>query len=148
MKNRFEIQEYFSSKEIIKILCKKRALAAKKAHDNHFLRNISSGAANPHKSKPKEIYNYFPPRSEWIRLNDKERNKRNTNAVEINRIELERTVQRAIKQSLIPGATIPQWLKDLNEFVKDIESNVLDSKTTYQVPKPKIIPVIKDKKKR
>ena len=32
MKDRLEIKEYFSDKELIKILCDKRAIAAKKGH--------------------------------------------------------------------------------------------------------------------
>lgn len=40
MKNKFELDDYFSDTEILKILCRKRALLAKKIHDNHFLRNI------------------------------------------------------------------------------------------------------------
>ena len=147
MKNKFEIDEYFSDKEIIKILCKKRALAAKKTHDNHFLRNISSGAVNPNKSTSKEIYTYFPPRSEWIRLKRIERNKRNTNSVEINKIQLERTVFSAMKKASHSISSSPLWLSNLKTFINEIQRNVLDENSTYVIPKPEIIPVIKDKKK-
>ena len=98
MKDKLDLKEYFSDKEIIKILCHKRAIAAKKGHDLHFLRNISTKACSPHKKCKNEIFTFFPPRRTWVRILKKEREKRGTNAVEINTIQLERTVWKEIKK--------------------------------------------------
>lgn len=144
--NIFKIDGYFSSQELIKILCKKRALMAKKAHDGHFLRNISKDASLPHELTKKEIYKYFPPRSKWIRLDLKERNKRNTNSIKLNIIQLERTVNREIKKANKTGNS-PNWLIELNKFILDIQNSALRKELNYEIPKPKIIPVIKDKEK-
>jgi hypothetical protein len=148
MKNIYLIEEYFTDKEIIKILCKKRSLAAKKSHDGHFLRNISEDAKSPHKAVSKKIYQYFPPRSEWIRLNKEERSKRNTNAIEVNAIQLERTIwsqRKKLEKSCNP---IPTWLKNLNELIIDIQQSVLKTDSKYIIPKPFTIPVLKDKAKK
>jgi hypothetical protein len=146
MKDKFKIEEYFSDKELIGILCKKRALMAKKAHDGHFLRNISKSASLPHNLTKKDIYKYFPPGKEWIRLNLSERNLRNTNSIKINAIQLERTIIRARKNANKTGV-FPNWLTELNQFLKDIQNNALNIKANYSIPKPKIIPIIKDKEK-
>lgn len=147
MKDQFRIEEYFSDKEIIKILCKKRALMAKKIHDNHFLRNISEGAQNPHRNNSKQIFKFFPPRSKWIRLNLRERNKRNTHSVELNAIELERTIWRARKENIRSGGIPQVWLSELNNFIIEIQKNALDPALKYQIPKPKVYPILKDRKK-
>lgn len=147
MKNKFDISNYFSDVEIIRILCKKRALVAKKLHDDHFLRNISSGANSPHKFSSSDFNKMFPPRSKWIRLNLKERNIRNENAIKINTIQLERTILRERKR-LKKGGVPPQWLIDLNSFIADIQISALSVSTPYIIQSPKIIPVLKDKVKR
>ncbi len=144
MQDIFKIEEYFSDKEIIRILCKKRALAAKKAHDGHFLRNISQEAVSPHKILSKEIFKYFPPRKSWIRLDLKERNLRNTNSVKLNAIQLERTIHRVRKKAIKSG-TKPQWLIELDAFVTNIQSDSLNGAKPYNIPKPIVYPVIKDK---
>ena len=69
MRDKLELKEYFSDKELIKVLCQKRAIAAKKGHNEHFFRNLSSKAKSPHNHLVKEVFSYFPPRSKWIRLN-------------------------------------------------------------------------------
>jgi len=144
MQNIFQIEEYFSDKEIVRILCKKRALAAKKAHDGHFLRNISHEASSPHKVLSKDIFKYFPPRKNWIRLNLKERNLRNTNSVKQNAIQLERTIFRERKKANKSGIK-PQWLMELDAFVADIQSASLDIAKRYDIPKPVVYPALKDK---
>ena len=145
MNNLLNIEEYFSDKEIIKILCKKRSLTAKKSHDNHFLRNISKDAKSPHKAIINKIYQYFPPRSKWIRLNKEERRIRNTNAIEVNAIQLERTIWRERKNILKSGDTKPVWLINLNELIIDIQQCALQVDSKYIISKPKTIPVLKDK---
>jgi hypothetical protein len=144
MKDIFQIEEYFSDEEIIRILCKKRALAAKKAHDGHFLRNISKEATSPHKVLTKDIFKYFPPRKDWIRLNLKERNLRNTNSIKQNIIQIERTIYRERKRATKTGIK-PQWLIELDGLVLDIQNVALNNAKTYDIPKPIVYPVLKDK---
>jgi hypothetical protein len=148
MKNLLNIEEYFSDKEIIKVLCKKRSLTAKKSHDNHFLRNISKDAKSPHKVIHNKIYQYFPPRSKWIRLNKEERSIRNTNAIEVNAIQLERTIWRERKKIVNSGIPIPGWLKNLNELIIDIQQSALQIDSKYIISKPITKPVLKDKIKK
>ena len=148
MKERLDFQEYFNDKELIKILCHKRAIAAKKGHDDHFLRNISSEAESPHKHPNKEIFLFFPPRSKWIRLRKQEREVRCENTVEINSIQLERTVWREIKKCHKLGIIPPLWLNKLLDFTKSIRQSVFDESQSYNLAAPKTIPVLKDKKEK
>jgi len=147
MNDRLDLIEYFSDKEIIKILCHKRAIAAKKGHDLHFLRNISSKASSPHKKRKNEIFTFFPPRSTWVRLEKKEREKRDTNAVEINTLQLERTVWREIKKYNSRGESKPEWLINLEYFLLDIKDSVFNQSVSYEIIPPKVIPILKDKVK-
>ena len=144
MKHRLEIKEYFSDKELIKILCHKRAIAAKKGHDDHFFRNISSKAISPHKYLDKEIFSFFPPRSKWIRLKKREREIRGPNTVETNSIQLERTIWREIKKYEKLGTAQPTWLKKLLDLMEKIRQDVFDESRNYKIPTPRTIPVIKD----
>jgi len=144
MKHRLEIKEYFSDKELIKILCHKRAIAAKKGHDDHFFRNISSKAISPHKYLDKEIFSFFPPRSKWIRLKKREREIRGPNTVETNSIQLERTIWREIKKYEKLGTAQPTWLKKLLDLTEKIRQDVFDESRSYKIPTPRTIPVIKD----
>lgn len=146
MKNKLEIERYFSDKELIKILCQKRVIAAKKAHDDHYYRNISHKAPNPHKHSEKEIFSFFPPRSNWIRLKKQEREIRGSNAVETNAIQLERTIWREVKKCKTLGIEQPNWLKRLFEFTEKIRKDVFDEAINYKISSPIIIPVVKDKK--
>ncbi len=144
MKERLELKEYFSDKELIKILCHKRAIAAKKVHDSHFLRNISSKAISPHKSLSKEIFSFFPPRNKWIRLKKREREIRGTNTVETNAIQLERTIWREIKKCKRIGIAQPSWLNKILDFTKKIREDVFDESKYFEISTPTTIPVIKD----
>ncbi|HOZ14033.1 MAG TPA: reverse transcriptase domain-containing protein [Tenuifilaceae bacterium] len=147
MKDKLDLKEYFSDKEIIKILCHKRAIAAKKGHDLHFLRNISAKACSPHKKCKNEIFTFFPPRNTWIRILKEEREKRDTNAVEINTIQLERTVWKEIKKYNSNGESKPEWMIKLESFLLDIKDSVFNQSLGYDIVPPKIIPVLKDKTK-
>lgn len=144
MKNKVEIAEYFSDKELIKILCQKRAITAKKRHDDHFFRNISPKAKTPHKRKEKEIFLYFPARNQWIRMNKKEREIRDTNALETNSIQLERTIWREIKKCKKLGIAQPNWLNKLLDFTTEIRKDVFEENRNYKISTPTTIPVIKD----
>lgn len=144
MKDRLEIKGYFTDKELIKILCHKRAIAAKKGHDEHFFRNISHKAISPHKHLNKEIFSFFPPRSKWIRLKKREREIRGSNTVETNSIQLERTIWREIKKCAKLGTAQPSWLKKLLDFTEQIRQDVFDESRNFKISTPKTIPVIKD----
>ncbi len=144
MKNRFEIGEYFSDKELIKVLCRKRAVLAKKGHDKHFYRNISRSAVSPNVHLNNEIFLFFPPRKNWLRLNKRERDIRYSNAVETNAIQLERTVWREIKRYKKSGELLPGWLSRLLNFTEKIRNDVFDESRNYSISTPRIIPVLKD----
>lgn len=144
MKDRLEIKGYFSDKEVIKILCHKRAIAAKKGHDDHFFRNISHKTFSPHKYLDKEIFSFFPPRSKWIRLKKREREIRDSNTFETNSIQLERTIWREIKKCEKLGTAQPSWLKKLLDFTEKIRQDVFDESRNFKISTPRTIPVIKD----
>ena len=59
MKRKTELSNYFTDQELIKILCQKRIKEAKKAHDQHFLRNISISADSPQGSKKNKFSHFF-----------------------------------------------------------------------------------------
>ncbi len=143
MKNYFDIHEYFTDKEIIKILCRKRAIIAKKNHDNHFYRNISHQAKSPHIKNENFIFSLFPPRTQWIRLNKQEREKRNSNTLETNSIQLERTVWREIKRFRKSKIKHP-WLGRLLNFTNEIREKVFDDSSKYKISPPRTIPILKN----
>jgi len=143
MKNKLELKEYFDDKELIKILCKKRAIAAKKWHDVHFLYNISTEAKSPHTIIKKEIFSFFPPRSQWTRLPKKERELLQFNALKINSCQLEKTVWQEIKKCKRQGLEHPLWLQNLLTFTEGIRNLAFDKSRNYELPKPKIIPELK-----
>lgn len=144
MKDKLEIKGYFSDKELIKILCHKRAIVAKKGHDDHFFRNISPKAISPHKYLDKEIFSFFPPRSKWIRLTKREREIRGSNTVETNAVQLERTIWREIKKYKRLGTVQPSWLKKLLDFTEKIREDVFNESRNFKISTPRTIPVIKD----
>jgi hypothetical protein len=144
MERIFEFDYYFSDQQILRILCKKRALAAKKTHDSHFLRNISSSVKDPNRRSKPFIYSLFPSRSKWIRFKLNERVKRNANAVELNAMQLERTVRHAIKKRNLDASKNPEWLNRLIKFIEEIRLAALDPTMSYNIPRPKITPVPKE----
>jgi retron-type reverse transcriptase len=146
MTDKANLEDFFSDKEIIKILCRKRAVAAKKGHDDHYYRNMSRYANSPHKYNSKELFTFFPSRSKWIRLDRNERQIRNTNSLEINAIQLERTIWREIKRKAKVSRNTEGWLNKLDLFIKDIQECVLNGSKNYRLNQPKIIPLLKDKK--
>jgi hypothetical protein len=146
MNKLFQLNSYFSEEELIRILCKKRARAAKKAHDDHFFRNVSDAAKIPG-SKEATIYSFFPTRKDWIRADLKERNKRNLNAFELNKIQLERTVWRYKKKYSNLGDDTPLWMKNLYIFIREIRNSVF-SNSNYSIKKPDIHLHLKDLKRK
>lgn len=138
MKDLFKIEEYFDDKELIKILIKKRVREAKKKHDDHFFRNISSKAKSPFLLKEKDIFSWFPPRSQWIRLRKEERVALRENTLKINSIQLERTVWIEIRKCKRLGLQYPLWLNKLLSKTEEIRIAAIDKSSIYNLAKPKI----------
>lgn len=139
-----EFKNYFSRTKIIKALCKLRAQHAKRVHDLHFHSNVSSSAKSPHGTQ-NEICELFPSRKEWIRLSQKERCQRKLSSVEINEIQLERTIKRFT--SKFKKENPAQWFINLENFIKDLQNKALQDEN-YIIPNPQIIAAEKDKRKR
>lgn len=140
---RENLSEYFSDKEIIRILCKKRIKESKYAHDLHFLRNISCKAKSPHKISTKGISAFFPPRNLWIRVGKKEWKIRNEKHEDILQIQLERTVWREIKKCKRMGTEQPLWLQNILNLTQEIRQLVFDESLNYELSTPYITPVLK-----
>lgn len=112
-------------------------MLAKKEHDRLFHKKLllKKGKQNLNK-----LYSIFPPRSSWIRLSKKER--RNKSALDINAIQLERTVLRETNK--FKNKAKLEWQKNLYQFLNDLSIDVLSGE--YEVPKPKIIAQFKEEK--
>lgn len=132
-----ELEYLFTRRELLKILCKKRCLLAKKEHDRQFYKNILVKSSH---AKQHELYEIFPPRNTWIRLRKSERSSKN--ATQINSEQLERTVLLSTKRLTKFSST--GWQSKLLRFIDEIISKALSS--SYSIPKPKIISHFKEKK--
>lgn len=133
-----EFEFYFSNHELLKILSRKRSALAKKEHDKLFHKKML--LENESKKFNLLLYEIFPPRNEWIRLTKKER--KGKNALEINTIQLERTVKRLTKN--FKNEPKAGWETNLYNLLTNIKERALQNK--YKIPKPKIIPHFKEKK--
>lgn len=135
--NKRPLDYYFSKKELLKILSRKRALLAKKEHDKLFHKRLllNKGSFNLD-----TFYSNFPPRKEWIRLQKKER--KNKSALDINAIQIERTVLKATRKFKNPPSK--KWELQLYDYIYKLSNDVLAS--AYKIPKPKVIPQFKDSK--
>ncbi|MCF8278604.1 MAG: hypothetical protein K9J17_17885 [Flavobacteriales bacterium] len=128
---------FFSDKELIRVLARKRASLAKKEHDRMFLKGL---LLEKKAFEPTELlYEIFPPRSLWIRLKAKER--RGKTAVDINGEQIVRTVQKHYKTSVInPGS----WASKLSNTLDEIRTRALGE--DYHIPKPRIDAHFKEEK--
>ena len=128
---------YFSDKELIRVLARKRASHAKKEHDRMFLKGLLL------EKKPFEttelLYEIFPPRSLWIRLRFKER--QGKSAVDINAEQIVRTVQKHYKSSM---SNRDNWAVELSNTIQTIKSRALGK--SYIIPKPRIDAHFKEEK--
>lgn len=131
------LEYHFSKRELLKLLCRKRSLLAKKEHDKLFHKRLLLKKGNQNLDI---LYKIFPPRNSWIRLDKKERNGKS--AIEINSIQLERTVLRTTKKFNKAPTTI--WEVKLYEFLDELRVDVL--KGRYEVPEPNIVAQFKEKK--
>lgn len=145
MLNRFDYIEYFTDKEIIKILAHKRALLAKKRHDKHFFKNISISSHSPEKVKS-DILKYFPSRNQWIRLAKNERNRSKANTVITNAKQIERTIWRFKNRVKLGEMPKPKWLNELEELLVAIR-NEISNRASVNLPSPRIFVVEKSKLK-
>ncbi|MEL0643311.1 reverse transcriptase domain-containing protein [Olleya sp. Ti.3.14] len=110
---------------------------AKKEHDKLFHKRLMLSKGT---QQYNELYELFPSRKECIRLKKKER--KGKNALEINAIQLERTVLRATNK--FRNKPVLEWQKKLYAYLEDLSVDVL--KGTFAIPKPKIIPQFKEVK--
>lgn len=131
-------ETFFSNRELLKLLSRKRASIAKKEHDKLFIRGLLHEKQNKFPSD--FLYTIFPPRNEWIRLRKTEREGKN--ALLINAIQLERTVLRSTCKFNSPATK--QWQINLYEFLGKLEKEVLLE--DYAVPKPQIEAHFKEEK--
>lgn len=128
---------YFSKEELLKILSRKRAMLAKKEHDKLFHKRLLLETGS---QKLNELYEIFPPRSQWIRLTKKERLRKSS--LDINALQLERSVLR-ITNKFKKSAT-QNWEVKLSKYLQDLSEDIING--TYIIPKPRIIPQFKEVK--
>ncbi|WP_194852325.1 reverse transcriptase domain-containing protein [Nonlabens antarcticus] len=134
-----KFEYYFSERVLLKILCRKRILLAKKEHDKLFHKKILLKKGHDNLD---ELYQIFPSRNKWLRLNKNER--RGKSALEINVIQLERTVLRATEK--FKKKPIEKWHQNLIEMLLALRSNILNHK--YEVPKPLVLKQFKEIKSK
>jgi len=128
---------YFSDRELLKVLCRKRVIFAKKEHDKIFHKKL---LLKKGKTTIDNFYEMFPSRNSWLRLTKKER--KGKSALEINAIQLERTILRKTRK--LRSVPKEAWHQKLQDFLTDLKTNVI--KGNYTVPKPLIIRQPKEKK--
>lgn len=133
-----QMEYYFSDKQLLKVLSRKRALLAKKEHDKLFHKSLLV------EKNPREInqllYEIFPSRNSWIRLDKKQR--KGKSAVDINTSQIERTVLRDTKR--FQSTPIHPWQVKLYDLIEDIKSKALSG--NYSIPSPIIHEQFKEEK--
>src|SRR5690606_9596441 len=107
---------YFSDRELLKVLCRKRVGLAKKEHDKLFHKKLLYKKG---KSKLDRFYEMFPNRNSWLRLTKKER--RRKNALEINMIQLERTILR--KTNGFKKTPTEPWHINLTNYISELQTD-------------------------
>jgi hypothetical protein len=135
------LEEYFTDRHIIKILCRLRAELAKKRHDQHFLYNLSKAAQEPGTGESHDdelLCKLLPRRRQWDRPQYAERKAKSS--VEINALAIERTVNRKRRAS---NSQAEPWLLELNKFIKDVKQKALHEQS-YRMAEPQIHPVKKE----
>jgi len=136
------LEDYFTDRQIIKILCHLRAELAKKRHDKQFLYNLSKAAPKPGTGElPDEewLCQLLPPRRQWERPKYSERKHKST--VQANALAIERTVSRKRRAS---NSQQEPWLLELNRFIEDVKQKALHEQS-YRMAEPRIHPVKKER---
>jgi hypothetical protein len=135
------LEDYFTDRQIIKILCHLRAELAKKRHDKQFLYNLSKAAPKPGTGEsPDEerLCQLLPPRRQWERPKYSER--KNKSTVQANALAIERTVTRKRRAS---NSQQEPWLLELNRFIEQLRQIALQA-NPYRMAQPQILPVRKE----
>jgi hypothetical protein len=130
-------EAHFSEKQLLKVLCKRRIIEAKKKHDKLFFTNLKGGNSS---NKTDKSLNVFPPRNTWFRLTKNERG--DTNSLIINSKQLERTVLS--KTNSLKNANGLIWANNLIQLIGEIKSSANDP--YYEIQKPQISPIFKEDK--
>ncbi len=133
-----DFEHYFSEKELLKVLCIKRAVLSKKVHDKLFFKKLLEKKDS--NNSENLLYSIFPPRNKWIRLTKKER--RGKHAIHINAIQLERTVLRETNK--FKKRATESWHIELVKVLKAIR--IIVNSGYYKVPRPEIFPQFKELK--
>jgi hypothetical protein len=143
-----QFEKYFSTKAIIRTLCKYRIKQAKEKHKYHLLRDISLHPISilffkTKKNCPPELKDLFPSRRSWLRPNLEER-KRFNNSQDLNVYALYKTVVN-IHINIINGKMKPpEWYLKLSTFIKKIQERAQNPDSDY-LKSPNIQPIRKDK---
>lgn len=126
---------YFSYKSLLTVLAGKRVRLAKEEHDKLFHENLARLNTKP--KKQNELYDIFPPRSQWIRLSKEER--KGKPSTEVNKRQLIRTVLRATKNFKV--AVKAPWHEKLMAFLTSVQQKAMD--TSYEIPAPTVKKIFK-----
>ncbi|MEQ8238898.1 MAG: reverse transcriptase domain-containing protein [Cyclobacteriaceae bacterium] len=132
------LEYYFSNRALLKSLSLKRSLLAKKRHDKMFHAGIFDTQVSD-TGKKHLLEEIFPPRNIWIRISRDER--KGKTALDINAIQLERTVLRITNK--FKNTPKENWEIKLYEVLEDIKKRVLEG--IYMVPIPRILHQFKKK---
>jgi hypothetical protein len=136
-KNTQSFESYFVDKQILKVLCKRRIIDAKKQHDKLFFINLKGGLNS---NKNTRSINIFPSRNTWFRLNKKERG--DANSIIINAKQLERTVLS--KTKTLKDSKGQLWAKNLISLIREI--NLMANSPNFKIEPPQISPIFKEEK--
>jgi Reverse transcriptase (RNA-dependent DNA polymerase) len=135
--------DYFTDREIIKLLCKYRIQHARKRHKIHLMRDISyhpktNKIDNERYKCPDELNSLLPNRKSWIRLRKKEREK-TENSQEVILKSLISTTNR-IKENCKENK--PDWLLKLELFIQNIQSSI-KGENPIHLSRPEVVPLKK-----
>lgn len=146
------LENYFTEENIVKILCKYRAIQAGKRHDLHMVRNYSINSqtnkilSTQKKTSFTEINDLFPTRRNWKKLHRNERNLCG-NSVKSNELRLYNSYKKQKNEVEKKSHPEPIWYTKLVDYVRDIQNTILNiNDSSYTLESPKIIGIKKDGK--
>ncbi|CAI2769083.1 putative RNA-directed DNA polymerase [Flavobacterium collinsii] len=145
---------FFSTENIIRILCKYRAKAANKRHEKHMMRDISLHVStnkilsSENNEEFQILQDFFPKRRQWIQLNESERKSCNS-SIKINELRLYKSyikTKENIKEGKIDA---PEWYLNLLDYVEKIQLIIINVENSdYVMSKPQIRGIKKKIKKK
>ena len=124
--------EVFSEEELIGLLARQRAAAAKSRHDEQFLRNLSRSAKPP--SAKGEIDKCFPPRRLWLRSPRTRRQGRSS--LNLNAYDLSRTVSTLLRSAEHQN---DDWALRISHLLAQLRMRGLAS-AAATIDSPKVLP--------